>query len=135
MITGREGGGVQPSQAVAGAPKNFTTRLLPEFAAGDMGTDAAAVRTRARAGWGAPGTAPRIATTPTTADLYGFRGGPDSLLAPAEVARRLRLCTETVRRLCRKGELPHVRIVDNVRIRPADLAAFVSSRRHSGRPP
>jgi excisionase family DNA binding protein len=44
------------------------------------------------------------------------------------VAQRLRFCTETVYRLCRKGELPHVRIVDSVRIRPADLAAFVATR-------
>jgi excisionase family DNA binding protein len=77
---------------------------------------------------GAPGTAPRIATTPTTADLRALRDGPERLLTVAEVARRLRVCTETVYRLCRKGEFPHVRIVDSVRIRPADLATFVATR-------
>jgi excisionase family DNA binding protein len=80
-------------------------------------------------GWHTPGTAPRIATTPTTADLRALRGGADRLLTAAEVARRLRVCTETVYRLCRRGELPHVRIVDSVRIRPADLAALLSARR------
>jgi hypothetical protein len=28
-----------------------------------------------------------------------------------------------VYRLCKKGELPHVRIIDSIPIRPADLAA------------
>jgi excisionase family DNA binding protein len=102
---------------VAADPGDLATRLLPKFAAG----------------WGAPGTAPRIATTPTASDLAALRAGPDSLLTPAEVARRLRLCTETVRRLCRRGELPHVRIVDYVRIRPADLAAFIFARRSGTR--
>jgi excisionase family DNA binding protein len=76
----------------------------------------------------APGTAPRIATTPTTADLRALRSGSDRLLTVVEVARHLRVCTETVYRLCRKGDLPHVRIVDTVRVRPADLAAFISAR-------
>jgi hypothetical protein len=54
------------------------------------------VPTHVRAGWGAPGTAPRIATMPTATDLSALRAGPDSLLTPAEVARRLRVCAETV---------------------------------------
>jgi excisionase family DNA binding protein len=66
---------------------------------------------------------------PTTADLRALHGGPNGLLTAAEVAERLRVCTETVYRLCKKGELPHVRIVDTIRIRPIDLAAFLSAQR------
>jgi hypothetical protein len=33
---------------------------------------------------------------PTATDLSALRAGPDSLLTPAEVARRLRVCAETV---------------------------------------
>jgi excisionase family DNA binding protein len=80
-----------------------------------------------------PGTAPPIATTPTTADLRALRGGGDRLLTVTEVARRLRVCTETVYRLCRSGELPHVRIVNRFRIRPGELFAFLAARRHPGR--
>jgi hypothetical protein len=46
-----------------------------------------------------PGTGPR--TTPTTADLRALHGGADRLLTVSEVPRRLRVCTETVYRLCR----------------------------------
>jgi excisionase family DNA binding protein len=113
-------------------PVTLLPGCYPVFADGDRGTGATVVPTHARAGWGAPGTAHRIATTPTATDLSALRAGPDSLLTPAEVARRLRVCAETVRRLCRRGELPHVRILDYVRIRPADLAAFVAARRRPG---
>lgn len=82
-------------------------------------------------GWYMAGAAPRIATTPTAADLRALDPGMDRLLTVSEVARRLRACTETVYRLCRSGELPHVRIVDQFRIRPGELSAFLSARRRS----
>jgi hypothetical protein len=73
-----------------------------------------------------PGAAPRIATTPTTADLYALGGGGDALLTATEVARRLRIYFDSVYRLCKTGQLPHVRILDALRVRSADLAVILS---------
>jgi excisionase family DNA binding protein len=133
MITGGHGGEVQPSQPVARNAENFVTRLLPDSEAADVSADAPARRGGSKATSGAAETAPRFATTPTAADLYALRGGPEALLTAAEVAERLRVCTETVYRLCKRGVLPHLRILDTVRVRPADLAAFVSARTRSGK--
>ena len=91
---------VQPSQLSTGASKNFTTRLTPNFGIAF-----------------APGTAPGVATTPTTADLTALHGGRSRLLRVAEVANRLGGCAATVYRLCESGTLPHVRIVNSIRVR------------------
>jgi excisionase family DNA binding protein len=80
--------------------------------------------------WDLPGTAPRIATTPTTVDLYAYHGGKGQLLTVKEAADRLKIGTWAIYRLCKNGDLAHVRIVDSIRIRPADLAVFVA--RHRG---
>ena len=101
-IANREGDEVQPSQLSTGVSKDFTTRLLPKIGTGF-----------------APGTAPKVATTPTTADLVALHGGRDQLLSVADVAKRLGVCAATVYRLCERGELPHVRIVNSIRIRPS----------------
>jgi excisionase family DNA binding protein len=84
-------------------------------------------------GWGhvAPGTAPRVQTTPTTADLVSYWGGRYRLLRVREVAEQLGVCNATVYRLVESGALPHVRIVNSIRIRPDDLEAFV---RAAGQP-
>jgi excisionase family DNA binding protein len=76
----------------------------------------------------APGTALHVATTPTTADLVALHGGRVRLLRVAEVAVRLGVCAATVYRLCESGALPHVRIVNSIRVRPADLDAFIATR-------
>ena len=131
MITGGDGGEVQPSQPVARNAENFVTRLLPDPEAADVRADAPARRGGSKASSGAVGMAPRFATTPTAADLYALRGGPEALLTAAQVAQRLRVCTETVYRLCKRGVLPHLRILDTLRVRPADLAAFISVQRRT----
>jgi excisionase family DNA binding protein len=47
------------------------------------------------------------------------------LLTVRDVAARLSLSTATVYKLCRRGELLHVRIANTVRVTPEDLRAFV----------
>jgi len=53
----------------------------------------------------------------------------DRLLTVKEVARRLQVCNATVYKLCDKGELAHVRILNSVRIPQADLADFIDRRK------
>ena len=48
-----------------------------------------------------------------------------SLLTVREVARRLRVSTAIVYRLCEIGELAHVRVSSAIRIAPGDLANYV----------
>jgi excisionase family DNA binding protein len=108
-IANRGGREVQPSQLSTGFSKDFTTRLLPKIGTGF-----------------APGTAPFAATTPTKSDLEALHGGPFSLLSVGAVAERLGVCAAAIYRLCERGELPHVRIVNSIRVRRADLDAFVA---------
>jgi excisionase family DNA binding protein len=51
------------------------------------------------------------------------------LLSVRETARLLGVCAATVYKLCASGELPHSRILNAIRIVPADLAAFVVRKR------
>ncbi len=51
-----------------------------------------------------------------------------ALLRVSEAAEQLRLSERTLWRLTKAGELRTVRIGRQVRIRPADLQAFVDSR-------
>lgn len=76
----------------------------------------------------APGTAPRVATTPTTVDLAVLYGGRKRLLSVAEVAEQLGVCNATVYRLCEEGELPPVRVTNSIRVRPRDLEALIAAR-------
>jgi excisionase family DNA binding protein len=46
----------------------------------------------------------------------------------AEVAEQLGVCAGTVYRLCESGALPHVRIVNSIRVRPADLEGLIAPR-------
>jgi excisionase family DNA binding protein len=61
------------------------------------------------------------------ADLVALHDGRSRLLRVAQVAEQLGVCAATVYRLCERGELPHVRIVNSIRIRPEDLRAFISA--------
>jgi excisionase family DNA binding protein len=54
--------------------------------------------------------------------MVGVRSG--ALLSVAEVACRLSVCEATVYKLCSRGDLEHVRILNAVRITPAALDAF-----------
>jgi len=56
----------------------------------------------------------------------------NALLTVREVAAILRVCRDTVYRLCANGQLAHVRILNAIRIAPADLDSFV--RVHRDRP-
>jgi excisionase family DNA binding protein len=137
-ITGGEGDGVQPSQGFAANERNFTTHLLPESGTASGATTATVGATRDEVpGWGhvAPGTAPRVRTTPTTADLVSYWGGRHRLLRVREVAEQLGVCNATVYRLVETGDLPHVRIVNSIRIRPDDLSAFLEKEASEGSTP
>ena len=130
-IAGGEGDGVQPSQGFAANERNFTTHLLPESGTAPGATSARVGPPSDEVpGWGhvAPGTAPRVRTTPTTADLVSYWGGRHRLLRVKEVAEQLGVCHATVYRLVESGELPHVRIVNSIRIRPDDLRQFIATR-------
>ena len=67
----------------------------------------------------------------TAARLAVLAGGKDRLLSVREAAEQLGLCTATLYGLCAEGALPHIRILNAIRIAPADLAAFIEARRVS----
>jgi excisionase family DNA binding protein len=50
------------------------------------------------------------------------------LLTAIEVAARLRVCTATVYKMCSSGALPHVRVLNAVRVAEADLERFLAGR-------
>jgi excisionase family DNA binding protein len=53
----------------------------------------------------------------------------ERLLTVRAVAERLGVSTATVYGLCERGELPHVRVSNAIRIRPADLKAYLARGR------
>jgi excisionase family DNA binding protein len=57
------------------------------------------------------------------ARLRALPGRVECLLTVREVAERLGVSTATVYALRERGELPHVRVSNAIRIRPADLDA------------
>jgi len=128
IITESEAAGVQPSQPFAENLKDFTTRLLPTSGEATVGEDAGGGLYGAH---GAPNTAPACGTTPTLADLAVLHDGPNRLLRPDEVSRHLGISKATVYKMVKRGDLSHVRIADSIRVRPVDLAAFISSNRAS----
>jgi len=52
----------------------------------------------------------------------------EQLLTVRQVAQFLGVCTATVYKWAATGDLPHIRIVNVIRIRPQDLTTFVASR-------
>jgi excisionase family DNA binding protein len=53
-------------------------------------------------------------------------GAVEALSTVREVAARLNVSASTVYQLCERGELPHVRVSNAIRVSPADLAAYLS---------
>jgi excisionase family DNA binding protein len=51
-----------------------------------------------------------------------------ALLSVADVARGLRVCEATVYKLCARGALAYVRILNAVRIAPEALEAYLGAR-------
>jgi hypothetical protein len=47
----------------------------------------------------------------------------------AVVASQLGVCTASVYALCQRHELAHVRVLNAIRVAPADLAAFIEAKR------
>jgi excisionase family DNA binding protein len=67
--------------------------------------------------------------------LDGGRGGgagAGALLTVRDVAAQLGVCTATVYRLVGEGQLPHVRVLNAIRVAPRDLAAFVEGQWRTG---
>jgi excisionase family DNA binding protein len=62
-------------------------------------------------------------------------GGAAALLTVRDVAAQLGVCTATVYQLVGDGQLPHVRVLNAIRVAPGDLAAFIEARRRGGREP
>jgi len=63
--------------------------------------------------------------------LKAVAGGRDWLLNMRQVAERLGVCKATVYALCERGELPHVRVSNAIRVTPDDLAAYLARQRRS----
>ncbi len=59
------------------------------------------------------------AAAPRTSQLLGVR----------QVAKRLQVSTATVYKLCDRGELPHTRVVNVIRVTQDDLEEFIAQRR------
>ena len=66
------------------------------------------------------------------ASLYLVAGGAGRLLTVRNVADRLGVCAATVYKLCDRGELPHVRVSNAIRVAPADLETFLSRSKKGG---
>jgi excisionase family DNA binding protein len=53
----------------------------------------------------------------------------EPLLSVREVALQLGVCSATVYELCAKGCLPHVRVLNAIRVAPGELERFIESWR------
>ena len=51
------------------------------------------------------------------------------LLTVEQVAKLLQVCHATVYKLCEKGELAHVRILNSIRIASSDLSDLIGRRK------
>jgi excisionase family DNA binding protein len=65
---------------------------------------------------------------PKNSSSRSAHGVRERLLSVTEVARTLSVCDATVYKLCARGLLGHVRILNAIRVPPASVDAFVASR-------
>ena len=56
------------------------------------------------------------------------------LLSVRQVAKLLGVCPATVYGLCDRGELPHFRVLNAIRVDPRDLKRFLARTRRRGLP-
>jgi excisionase family DNA binding protein len=68
---------------------------------------------------------------PPVPNLDELDGGLEQLLTVRQVAGRLGVCTATIYKWAAIGLLPHVRILNVVRVRREDLIRFLMERRQS----
>lgn len=79
-----------------------------------------------------PGSAPTSVTHLVPGRLRVIDGLRDRLLSVRDVAARLNVSVATVYGLITRGELPHLRISNAIRIRPSDLDAYIRSQTEGG---
>jgi excisionase family DNA binding protein len=60
--------------------------------------------------------------------LHPYFRADSRLLTVSDVAKRLGVCAATVYKLCATGALPHVRVLNSIRISDEALQAFVARR-------
>ena len=61
------------------------------------------------------------------------RRSDQAFLTVREVAAAVRVCAATVYRMCERGELPHARVANAIRVRATDLQAVIRSGVRRGR--
>ncbi len=64
---------------------------------------------------------------PGVSALRALHGPEDELLTVKEVAAELKVCTATVYKLVDRGDLPHVRVLNSIRVRREALSAWLTS--------
>jgi hypothetical protein len=64
-----------------------------------------------------------------------FKEPDDRLFNIADVAKRLVVCGATVYKLCATGALPHVCVINSIRIEGGALNAFIAAQRRRDRQP
>ncbi len=108
---------VQPFASVHNPSDSFENKRCPQFSA-----------SQPIAGF------PRNFVPLLSPNLSAIQGRATDLLTVRDVAARLNVSTAMVYKLCDRGELPHVRISNPIRIAPADLADFIAHSRSFQRP-
>ena len=68
---------------------------------------------------------------PLVSAAGGRASGGERFLTVREVAKRLRVCTSTVYKLCAEGRLAHVRVANAIRVLPVDVQRQRRNQRES----